>query len=56
MKRLLRNLRLICRILALSDLIYSCFEFAVLKNVQMATYFLVMAIALWVMGGEGDEE
>jgi len=44
----------ICRVLSMVNLAFACYLFSVLRDVQGATYFLVLGLWLWIMGGEDE--
>ena len=55
MNKLIVILKAFSRVLSVVEIALSGYFLAVLGDVQRATFFLALAILLWVMGMGGDE-
>ena len=48
----MRKLNVICRVFSMVNLAFAMYLFSVLEDVQGATYFLVLGMWMWIVGGE----
>ena len=48
----MRKLNVVCRVLSMVNVVFATYLFSVLRDVQGATYFLVLGMWLWIAGGE----
>lgn len=49
-----RKLNVVCRVLSMVNMAFATYLFSVLRDVQGATYFMVLGMWLWIMGGEDE--
>jgi len=50
-----KKLNVICRVLSMVNVMFATYLLSVLRDVQGATYFMVLGLWLWIMGGEENE-